>query len=101
MVIVLVDGAIYFGHHVICNLIKIPTTSYVNATLKRRVHGFLRIRGGEEIFKPFGHWGKSKWKRENPSKYQLPILDLVPNHLNLPKIGWVSYCMRMGKVWES
>ena len=48
------------------NLIKIPTTSYFNATLKRQGHDLLRIRGG--IFKPLRKWGKSKCQRENPSK---------------------------------
>ena len=65
----------------------------------RRGHDFLRIRGG--IFKPLGQWGKSKCQRENPSNCQLPIFSFVPNHLILPEIVWVSYCMRMGKVWES
>ena len=35
-----------FGHHVNMQLIKIPTTSYVDATLKRWGHDFTRNRGG-------------------------------------------------------
>ena len=54
-------------------------------------HDFLRIRGG--IFKPLGQWGKAKCQRENPSNCQLPFLSHLPNHLLLPKIGWVGYCM--------
>ena len=48
---------------------------------------------GREIFKPLDQWGKFKCQRENPSNCQLPILSLVPNHLILRKICWVSYCM--------
>ena len=51
---------------------------------------FLRIRG---VIQTFGPMGKDKCKRENPSNCQLPILSLMPNHLILPEIGWVSYCM--------
>ena len=54
-------------------------------------HDFLRIRGG--IFKPLGQWGKAKSQRENPSNYQLPFLSYSPNHLLLPEVGWVGYCM--------
>ena len=42
MVIMLADGIVYFGHHVNMQLIKIPTTSYVNATLKRWGDDFTR-----------------------------------------------------------
>ena len=36
-----------FGHHENTQLIKIPTTSYVNATLKRWGHDFTRNREGK------------------------------------------------------
>ena len=36
-----------FGHHVNMQLIKTPTTSYVNATLKIRGHDFTRNREGK------------------------------------------------------
>ena len=36
-----------FLHHVTMQLIKIPTTSYINATLKRWGHDFTRNRGGD------------------------------------------------------
>ena len=52
------------------------------------------------IIKPFSQWRKAKCQRENPSNCQLPFLSHSPNHLILPEIGWVSYCMRMGKVWK-
>ena len=48
---------------------------------------------GWGIFKPLIQWGKSKCQRENPSNSQLPSLSYSPNHLLLPEIGWVSYCM--------
>ena len=35
-----------FGHHVNMQLIKIPTTSYVNATFKRWGNDFTKNRGG-------------------------------------------------------
>ena len=54
-------------------------------------HDFLRIRGG--IFKPLGQWGKYKCQRENPSNCKLHFLSYSPNHLLLPEIGWVGYCM--------
>ena len=38
-----------FGHHVNMQLIKIPTTSHVNATLKRWGHDFTRNSGGGNI----------------------------------------------------
>ena len=88
-----------FGHHVNMQLIKIPTTSYVNATLKRWGHDFLSIRGG--IFKPLIQWGKAKCQGENPSSYQPPFLSYSPNHLFMLEIGWGSYCMGMGRVWQS
>ena len=75
----------------ICNLIKIPTTKYVNATLKRWGHDFVRIRGG--IFKCLSQWGKTKSQRENPSNCQLPFLSYSPNNLLLLEVGWVRYCM--------
>ena len=47
----------------ICNLIKIPTTSYVNATLKGWGHDFLRIREGDiQTFEPMGKIQMSKGK---------------------------------------
>ena len=36
-----------FGHHVNMQLLKIPTTSYSNATLKRWGHDFTRNREGK------------------------------------------------------
>ena len=36
-----------FGHHVNMQLIKIPTTSYVNATLKRWGHDLTRNMEGK------------------------------------------------------
>ena len=39
-----------FGHHVNMELIQIPTTRYVNATLKRWGHDFTRNKAG--VFKP-------------------------------------------------
>ena len=36
-----------FGHHVSMQLIKIPTTSYANATLKRWGHDFTNNREGK------------------------------------------------------
>ena len=41
----------------------------------------------------WAQWGKAKCQRENPSNCQIPIFSLMPNHLILPEIGWVSYCM--------
>ena len=38
------QGQLYFGHHVNTQLIKIPTTSFVNATLKRWGHDFTKNR---------------------------------------------------------
>ena len=88
-----------FGHHVNMQFNQITTTSYVNATLKRWGHDFLRIRGG--IFKPLSQWGKVKCQRENPSRFKLSFLSYSPNHLLLPEIGRGSYFLGMGKVWRS
>ena len=57
-------------HHIIwtsCKyaINKIPTTSYVNATIKRWGHDFTKNREGE-IFKPLRQWGKAKCQREKP-----------------------------------
>ena len=52
-----------------------------------------------DIFNLWGQWGKSKCQWEKPSNSQLPFLSHSPNHLILPKIGWSSYCMGMGRVW--
>ena len=50
----------------ICNLIKIPTTNYVNATLKIWGHDFLRISGGDiQTFEPMG---KSQMSKGEPIK---------------------------------
>ena len=54
-------------------------------------HDFWRIRGGYSNL--WGQWGKAKCERENPSNCQLPFLSHSPNHLLLPEIGWVGYCM--------
>ena len=40
------EGKYNFGHHVNMQLIKLTTTSYVNATLKRWGNDFTRNRGG-------------------------------------------------------
>ena len=60
---------------------------------------FPKHRGGG-IFNLWGQWGKSKCQWKNPSNCELPFLSHSPNHLILLEIGWVSYCMRMGKVWK-
>ena len=44
--VIMLDRQIYFGHHVNMQLIKIPTTSYGNATLKRWGDDFKRNREG-------------------------------------------------------
>ena len=42
--------------------------------------------------------GKRQISKGEPIS-QLPFLSHSPNHLILPKIGWSSYCMGMGRVW--
>ena len=53
----------------ICNLIKIPTTSYVNATLKEMGPDFLRIGGGGgKGIQTFVLMGKSRISKGEPIK---------------------------------
>ena len=76
-----------FRHNVICNLIKIPTTSYVNATLKRWGHDFLRIRGGRGI-QTSEAMGKNQLSKGKPIKtVNYPFLVFFPNHLFILEIG--------------
>ena len=63
--------------------------------LMRWGHYFLRIREGYSNL--WGQWGKDKCQRENPSNCQLPFLSYSPNHLLLPEVGWVGYCMEWGR----
>ena len=61
-------------------------------------HDFLRIRGG---YLTFGPVGKSQMSKGEPIKnVNCPFLVFFPNHSFLPEIGWGSYCMGMGRVWE-
>ena len=55
-------------------------------------HDFPKDKEGG-IFNLWGQWGKAKCQWENPSNCQLPFLSHSPNHLVLPEIGWVGYCM--------
>ena len=60
----------------ICNLIKIPTTIYVNATLKRWGHDFIRNRGG--TFKPLSQWEKPNVKGKTHKTANYPFCLLCP-----------------------
>ena len=62
-------------------------------------HDFLRIRWGG-YSNLWGQWGKPKCQWENPSNSQLPFLSHSPNHLILPEISWVGYCMEWA-MYES
>ena len=45
--------------------------------------------------------GKIQLSKGEPLKtINYPFLVFFPNHLFLPEIGWGSYCMGMGRVWE-
>ena len=59
----------------IWNLIKIPTTIYVNATLKIWGHDFLRIRGGD--IQTFGPMGKTQMSKGEPIKLSTTFLVLL------------------------
>ena len=77
----------------ICILIKIPTTSYVNATLKEMGAWFLRIRGWGEC-STLGANGENPnvSKRTQESGRPLP-LSYSLTELILHELGWGSYCL--------
>ena len=67
--------------------------------IMRWEHDFLRI-GGKDI-ETFGPMGKIQMSKGEPIKLSTTHFVFCAQSFNYARIGWVSYCMRMGKVWES
>ena len=72
----------------ICNLIKIPTTSYVNATIMRWGHDFLWNNGGN--IQTFGANG------ENP--YVKGKTHQIVNYLSCLTHPIIYYCQKLAEL---
>ena len=73
------------GHHVNMQLIKIPTTSYINATLKIWGHDFTRNWG--VIIQTLEPTMFSQMSKGEPIKLSTTHFVFCANHLFLPEIG--------------